>query len=650
MGKQADFSFDSPDMDWFAFYLEAFGEEEATRLANIHHEDRRRAEFRETVEQPYFEVQDVIFAALEQRNYRTVALELPVLLSLISAYSSEARLRSWPLPTFDGALLASASMFGSIEVDRLLETVSDASDSPVPAAYRNMVDLRNSMNLIMEALQGGPLDRNALRALSGVSGRIYSRALGWLVKAEQVYENEGAFSLEGREPAKTRPIRPLDDLPAKSTRQRVTAALVDLNKYPRLPGDDPYRIQASQTPALRSHALNVLESELQVTPGELRISGSATTLTTSNTSWLLTYKQPIGSKWRVWSAALFDADGLYLKRVDLPGGMLRWAAGPDRQYVVVLGADFELRIFHETGELIRDLDISSIDEIAERLEEGVWMLRAIDHDFESGHTIVSFNDSFWVADQDSNILWGARFPQKVYPSGAWAPGMTPTAVTDIAVSAGLRPDLSAREAVSALDAAGLLSNAHSPAINTPTSQSRQIARKSSVSGLLDYLGEITPDRIEAVRRTKSGWTASSAYGMNVDFDRHGSILRMWNTKHAIYTQSELAHSRLASTGAAVLHIADEVFVLSGGAVLVKDGDQSVDPSPARELALLEGVVVSRSGWIAAQDGTTINVYDDKTASVVSFTFPKRPSAIVPTKRGMRIHIGTRHTEIFVEGW
>ena len=578
--------------------------------------------------------------ALRQRDYREAARLLPGVLARVpdiwTLVAEQPGMNQFE--SLSPGALAAAALFPDEQTDRALEAISTMEVSPNVAAFAKMLDLRKAAQAVLAAVSDGPLPRDVLRSRSDLVGRTYSNAVQWLQKAALITEAHGIITAGGTPPASAPPVEQDTPEPVAVSEGGVPVRLVDLNDFPRAAGDSqgatarPERLTLERVPDPVSPATFV-----PTAPAE-RPAGQAQVLVTAHTTWLLTWKQPPAEPRRVWSAAVHGRDGAVQQHLVLPAPVRSWVAGPDRDWVCQLDEDHHLRVYREGGDLLTDVHLSAIPEVGAAVT-AAYPVRA-DFDVTTDRLLVTAGAEVWMLTPGAEP-WGRRMPAKVYPSGGWGPGETPARVRALAKRFGLREDLTAREAVSHLDALGLTSrdetvvwpqDATNPTFTVPAAEFHM------------HLGEITPDAIYAARLTRTGATVSTRYGLNVDFNTVGDVERLCWTDGTLRTLAEDGASRIGATAHAVVRVADDVITTSGCGEVAAAAEAL---NPVHEVAEVEGEPVAGPGWVAAVSGPILTVVNTESGLVRAHQLPKKPSAFLRAGGTIRVHVGTKHTVLDV---
>lgn len=598
----------------------------------------------------FYEAQDAVVSAAARRDFAEAARHLPAVLPSLIDIAKKMRAQGSAAMTFDvlrGGSVAAAALHPNDDVDQMFASIAADPATPDPDVHKKMLTLRGTMAAVAKALQDedGLATKNRIRDCAGITdGRLLNQALTWLVKAGLLFEAAGGYSTTGRPAPTSRPvdITPMQPAPATAP---VPAALVHLLDHPRVAGPDTYAAERPQA-ALPVSPTSVQVADLMATPTDLRPAGTAKIAVTAGTTWLLTYKHPAGAPARQWTATIYGQAGNPLRTVTLPAPVQSWSAGPDRDWVSILGDDLHLTVYRETGDRLTDIRLDQLPEVTDRLRNGGagWQVRVADHDITTGRTLVTFEDSVWMLDHGGQTTWGARVPEKVYPSGAWKPDEVPPEVRRRAVQLGLPEDLTAREAISYLSANDLIPAPFGTGRGVGDRAGSTVARLEPGAELAEHLGEITPDRIEVGRLTHTGATISTRYALNADFDNDGQVTRLWNTAGTLNTLAEHGRRRIGATGRAIVEVTDHI-VLTEATVPARVGDRSGSPSPVHDLATAAGDTIAGPGWVARLDGPTLTVVTDHDRTPRTYQLPKKPSALVVQENHLRAHIGAKHALI-----
>ncbi|WIB65682.1 hypothetical protein [Curtobacterium sp. MCBD17_040] len=581
----------------------------------------------------FAKVEMPLVTALAERRYADAAqLLMPSLELALPPYSTSGGSGIAMVPeALSSRGLAAAALYPNEQVDALLRRISSAENSPQVSAYSKMLDLRAAMRAVLTAVAAGVSARKEVQAQAGLDGRAFVRAVQWLVKAGELFEDGATLSLHGRPPASA---PPMEQQPVESASPSVPEPqLVDLNTLPRVLGGDTYASSREDPLTLARVPELVPAAAFAATPAPLRPLGQARALTTQHMAWLLTYKQSASERRRQWTASLIDRNGNPLRPLTLPAPLRSTVSGLDRDWVCIVDDDLHLRVYREGGELIVDVGLRQrMPNLPADLDP--WTVRA-DYDVRTDRFAVVVRDTVWVGDESGRVLWGRRVPGKVYPSGSWAAGQTPSTVRVVASHLGLRNDLTAREAVSYLESEGL------------TDRRAALAGTSPARVLHEHLGEVTPDAIMEVRFTADRLlTVSTKYGLNVDLTVDGDAARLWDTGDALRVLVDDGTSRTSVTRTAVVRVAGEVIVTgsgNGNGMTAAASTAALRPDPTYEIADVLGEAVAGDGWVARTEGTTVSIVDTSSGAVAAYLLPKKPSAVVPTPDGLRVHVGAKHT-------
>lgn len=590
--------------------------------------------------------QGEFYSAQSDKNYALIAQllrkalpdVLPAMLEM-SVDFGRVYIANFPLA---GACIAAAALYPDSTVDAHFEEIAASPLSAGAVAAGAVVDLRGAMMGIGSALSAvapRSLDRKRLRSSAGVSdGRLFARALDYLIKAGRVFATADGYSM-------TPDVEPFEKPRPKevqSDRAPVEPTLVNLARMPRVLGVDTYSFPHWRDDEPPVSARTIAVEDWSRTSQDERPPGKATVGVTSSTTWLFTYSLS-PSKTQVHAATIVERDGETVRRIDLSAKPRYWVARPDREWITILDDDLTVWVYRADGELIDSVSLRTVPEVAAILREpdaNVWKFRCADYDLTSRRLVITFDDSAWCLDSGGGIAWSWRMPQKPYPSGAWRGGDTPKQVRTIAVNLGLRADLTAREA------AALLHEAQRQATGKSSGTGGTVARRSPAMRIADFLGQLTPDRIETAEFVGERVLLSTSYGLNAEVEGGGEIRRLWNTRSTFHPLCRTEGALLGFVHGNFIKVADNALVRSGHRLPVRlDTAPVPGADPTSILMSAVGAPLAGDRWVATIAENTISVASQAEWLSTAYELPSAPRAIVVLKRALRVHTNTQHTLI-----
>ncbi|WP_431797022.1 hypothetical protein [Microbacterium kunmingense] len=541
-----------------------------------------------------------------------------------------------------GACIAAAALYPDPTADAHFDEIAASPLSEGAIAPGAVVELRSAMMGIgtaLNAIAPRSLDRKALRSAAKVSdGRLFARALDYLIKAGRVFPTADGYSMTPDVESFEKP-RPKE---VQSDRAPVEPTLVNLARMSRVLGTDTYSFPHWQDddPPVPTRTATV--TEWSRTDQAQRPPGKAAIGVTASTTWLFTYSYS-PSKTKIHSATIVGRDGVTLRRIDLSAKPRHWVARPDRQWITILDDDLTVWAYRADGELLDSVSLRAVPEVSAILRDpdaNLWKFRCADFDLNSKTLVVTFDDAVWCLDTNGEIAWSWRMPQKPYPSGAWKADSTPEPVRRIAVDLGLRSDLTAREA------AALLHEAQARAVSDAKGMGGTVARRSQVSRVADFLGELTPDRIEAAEFVDDRVIVSTSYGLNAEIERSGEIGRLWNTRSSFHPLGRIDGAVLGFTHGHFLKVADTALVRSEDRSPVKlESTPAPGADPTSVLMTAIGDPLAGAGWVATIADRTLTVASQDDWSSTAYELPSAPRAVVVLSGALRIHTNTQHALI-----
>ncbi|MDR7187022.1 hypothetical protein J2X85_004083 [Microbacterium trichothecenolyticum] len=592
--------------------------------------------------------QGEFYVAQSDKNYSLIAQllrkalpdVLPAMLEM-SVDFGRVYVANFPLT---GPCVAAAALYPDPTVDAHFDEIAASPLSENAVAPGAVVELRRAMMGIGTALNGvapRSLDRKMLRSAAGVSdGRLFARALDYLIKAGRVFATAGGYSMTPDVEPFEKP-RPKE---APSDRAPVEPTLVNLARMPRVLGTDTYSFPHWREDEPPAPTRTIAVTDWSRTPQDQRPPGKSSVGVTASTTWLFTYSYS-PSKTQVHAATVVGREGVTVRRIDLSAKPRHWVARSDREWMTILDEDLTVWVYRADGELIDSIALRTVTEVAAILSDPnseLWRFRCVDYDLQSRRVVFTFDDAAWCLSPDGEVIWAFRMPQKPYPSGAWRVGNTPPAVHRIAADIGLaRADLTAREA------AALLHEAQQPGKSRRgTSERGTVSRRSPVLRMADHLGALSADRIESTQFVGDLVLLSTSYGLNVEISVEGQVTRLWNSRSTFHP--------LGRTDGAVLGFVHGHFLKVADTALVRSGDRSparldetpaVGADPTSVVMSADGNPLAGERWVATLAENTLTVASNADWKSTAYELPSAPRAIVVLAGALRVHTNTEHALI-----